>query len=168
MKRARAVAYWTIPSLVCLALYWPGLRAWFQQDDFAWLYLDSTVADAGSLLKALFAPQAQGTIRPLSERAFFMILHQVFGLWATPFRAVVFLTQFANLVLLGLVARRVTRSRAVGFLAPLFWGVSGGLATVMSWTSAYNQALCAFFLLLALYCFIRYAQEGDRRFLIAQ
>src|SRR5690349_3323501 len=32
-------AYWTVPSLFCLLLYWPGLRAWFQADDFVWLNL---------------------------------------------------------------------------------------------------------------------------------
>jgi hypothetical protein len=80
----------------------------------------------------------------------------------------VFLTQFANLVLLGLLVRRVTGSRLVGFLAPALWAVNGGLAMAMSWTAAYNQVLCGTFLLLALYCFVRYTEAGERRFLIAQ
>jgi len=60
-----------------------GLRAWFQQDDFAWLSLGSSVTDLPSLMRALFVPMAQGTIRPLSERAFFLVFHAIFGLWAT-------------------------------------------------------------------------------------
>lgn len=168
MRRAHLLTYWTIPSLLCLALYWPGLRAWFQQDDFAWLGLGASVHDLRTLLQALFAPMAQGTIRPLSERAFFLIFHGIFGLWASPFRAAVFLTQFANLVLLGLLAQRVTRSRLAGFLAPTLWALNGGLAMAMSWTSAYNQVLCGFFLLLALFCFARYTETADRRYLAAQ
>lgn len=168
MKRAHLLTYWSVPSLLCLALYWPGLRAWFQQDDFAWLGLGASVHDLRTLLRALFEPMAQGTIRPLSERAFFLTFHGVFGLWATPFRAAVFLTQFANLVLLGLLAQRVTRSRLAGFLAPALWALNGGLAMAMSWTSAYNQVLCGFCLLLALYCFARYTETGDRRYLAAQ
>jgi hypothetical protein len=168
MRRMGQLAYWSLPPLASLALYWPGLRAWFQQDDFAWLALGGTVSDPYTLLRALFAPMAQGTIRPLSERAFFMVFHGIFGLWATPFRMFVFLTQFANLVLLGMLAARVSRSRAAGFLAALFWGLNGGLAMVMSWTSAYNQVLCAFFMLLALNCFVRYTDTGDRRYLAAQ
>ncbi len=168
MRRLRTSAYWSLPPLVCLALYWPGLRAWFQQDDFAWLALGGSVKDPHTLLSALFAPMAQGTIRPLSERAFFMVFDAAFGLWATPFRAAVFLTQFANLVLLGMLAGRVSRSRLTGFLAAMFWALNGGLAMVMSWTSAYNQVLCGFFVLLALNCFVRYTDSGDRRYLAAQ
>jgi hypothetical protein len=168
MRRFRTFAYWSLPPLACLALYAPGLRAWFQQDDFAWLALGNTVWDWRTLLDALFAPMAQGTIRPLSERVFFMVLHAAFGLWAVPFRAVVFLTQFANLVLLAMLAGRVSRSRLTGFLAAMFWGLNGGLAMVMSWTSAYNQVLCGFFMLLALNCFARYADTGRRRYLAAQ
>ncbi len=168
MRRLRMSVYWSLPALACLALYWPGLRAWFQQDDFAWLALSSSVKNGGSLLNALFAPMAQGTIRPLSERAFFLVFYEAFGLWATPFRVFVFLTQFANLVLLGLLAQRVSRSRLIGFLAALFWAVNGGLAGVMSWTSAYNQVACGLFLLLALNRFVRYTETADRRYLAAQ
>jgi len=168
MKRAQTIACWVTPPLVCLALYWQGLRAWFQQDDFAWLGLGASVQDVPTLLRALFQPMAQGTIRPLSERAFFLVIHGIFGLWATPFRAAVFLTQAANLVLLGLLVRRVTRSRLAGFLAPTLWAVNGGLAMAMSWTAAFNQVLCGSFLLLALYCFVRYTEAGQRRFLAAQ
>lgn len=168
MKRAQNLAYWTVPPLLCLALYWPGLWAWFQQDDVAWLGLGASVQDVPTLLRALFEPMAQGTIRPLSERAFFLVFYSIFGLWATPFRAAVFLTQFANLVLLGLLVQRVTRSRLAGFLAPSLWALNGGLAMAMSWTAAYNQVLCGFFLLLALYCFVRHTENGDRRFFTAQ
>jgi hypothetical protein len=168
MKRAQNLAYWTVPPLLCLALYWPGLWAWFQQDDLAWLGLGASVQDVPTLLRALFEPMAQGTIRPLSERAFFLVFYSIFGLWATPFRAAVFLTQFANLVLLGLLVQRVTRSRLAGFLAPSLWALNGGLAMAMSWTAAYNQVLCGFFLLLALYCFVRHTENGDRRFFTAQ
>ncbi|HOL71787.1 MAG TPA: hypothetical protein PKW45_10100 [Bryobacteraceae bacterium] len=168
MSPLKKLAYWSLPPLACLALYRPGLRAWFQQDDFAWLALSGSVKDASTLLSALFAPMAQGTLRPLSERAFFMLFHAAFGLWATPFRAFVFLTQFANLILLGALVERVSKSRAAGFLAAMFWALNGGLAMAMSWTSAYNQVLCGFFMLLALNCFVRYTETGGRRYLAAQ
>lgn len=168
MKNARTLAYWTVPSLLCLAVYWPGLQAWFQQDDFAWLALGRSIHGPDGGLAALFAPLAQGTIRPLSERAFFLVFHALFGADALPFRAWVFLTQFANLVLLSAIARRVTGSRLAGFLAPVLWVVNSGLAVSLAWTSAYNQILCAFFLLLAFYCLLRYIETGRRRFLAAQ
>src|SRR5205085_8921852 len=89
--------YWTGPSLLCLLLYWRGFTAWFRADDFAWLGGGIYIQNFHDLLSALFAPQAQGTIRPLSERAFFMLGFSLFGLDALPFKIIVFSTQFASL-----------------------------------------------------------------------
>lgn len=164
----RRLAYWSIPSLLCLVVYWPGLVAWFQQDDFAWLALRLSVHSAGDLLRVLFVPMAQGTIRPLSERAFFLVFQAVFGFEAGPYRVWVFLTQFASLVLLSAIARRVTGSRLAGFLAPVFWVLNTGLVVPMSWTSAYNQILCAFFMLLAFYCRLRRIETHKGRWLAAE
>ena len=168
MRRAVQVGYWTIPSLLCLAIYWSGLRAWFQADDFAWLFLDRHLRETGELWGLLFRPMAQGTIRPLSERAFFMLFHGLFGLDALPFRIAVFLTQFANLVLLSSIAWRLTRSRTAGFLAPVFWIANSTLGTVMAWTSAYNQVLCAFFLLASFRWLLLYVETEKRRYLVLQ
>jgi hypothetical protein len=85
--RAASAAWWLLPSLLCLALYWRGFTAWFRADDFAWLGAGIYVRNFHDLLVALFAPQAQGTIRPLSERAFFMAGFSLFGLDALPFRS---------------------------------------------------------------------------------
>ncbi len=158
--------YWIIPPLFCLALYWHGLKAWFQQDDFAWLSLHTLVHDFDSFLGAIFTPMAQGTVRPISERLFFLSFWHLFGMDALPYRALVFCTQFCNLILMSLVTRRLTGSAVAGFLAPLLWLASPVLYEPMVWTSAYNQILCAFFLLLDMYLLLRYTDSGDRRYYI--
>ena len=107
---------------------------------------------------------AQGTIRPISERAYFMVFRELFDLDAFPYRALAFLTQFGNLILLNLIARRLTGSAVVGFLAAMLWCSNSVLFWPLSWTSAYNQILCAFVLLLALYLFLRYAETGQRKY----
>jgi hypothetical protein len=91
----RSAAYWVLPPLVCLVLYWRGLRAWFRADDFAWLSSGLDIQNLRDLLLVLFGPAAQGTIRPWSEPGFFLIGYKLFGLHALPFHAVVFATQFA-------------------------------------------------------------------------
>ncbi|MGD0013254.1 MAG: hypothetical protein ABSD56_02335 [Bryobacteraceae bacterium] len=168
MRRLGKLAWWTLPSALCLALYWPGFRSWFQQDDFAWLGLELSVQSWRDLPAALFAPMAQGTIRPLSERAFFLVGQALFGTWAAPYHAAVFATQFAALALLAAVARRLTGSRLAGLLAPVFWVTSGALVLPLSWLSAWNQVLCAFFLLAAFYCLLRHIESGERRWLVGQ
>ena len=45
-------------------------------------------------------PKAQGTVRPISERLYFLALEYVFGMEALPFRIVAFTTQLLNIWLL--------------------------------------------------------------------
>jgi hypothetical protein len=125
-------------------------------DDFAWLGLHTLVHDWDSFLDAVFRPMAQGTVRPISERLFFLSFWQFFGMEALPYRALVFLTAFADAILISAIVRRLTASAVAGFLAPLLWIASPPLYEPMTWTSAYNQILCAFFFLLQLYLLIRY------------
>ncbi len=164
MNSYQRAAYWSVPSLLCLLLYWKGLNAWFQQDDFAWLGLQLQVHDWPAFLHATFAPMAQGTIRPLSERLFYIGFYKLFGLNALPYRMLVFLTQFANLILVCAIVRRLTRSDAAGFLAPVLWMVNSSLSVGLSWTAAYNQIQCSFWMLLAFYLFVLYTQTGEQRY----
>ncbi|MGO4879380.1 MAG: hypothetical protein ACLP59_00990 [Bryobacteraceae bacterium] len=164
LATVKSAASWAVPSLLCLILYWPGLTAWFQQDDFVWLNLPNQAHGWDGLLRAVFQPNVmQGSWRPLSERAFFLVFGAWFGADALPYRIWVFLTEFANLALAASITTRLTGSRAAGFLAAVLWVANSKLATAMSWTSAYNQVLCGFFLLLAFHFFLRYTETAARR-----
>jgi hypothetical protein len=168
MTRARTVAYWTVPSLVCLLIHWQGFTAWFRADDFAWLSNLNSVHSFHDLLMALFAPRAQGTIRPFSERAFFMIGYGLFGLDSLPYRIVIFATQFAALALTALVGAKLTGSRAAGFCAALLWTINSTSVQPLAWVCVYNEVMCAFFLLLAFYLLLRYIETGERRYKICE
>ena len=163
-RKLLAAAYWTLPSVLCLVLYWPGLRAWFQQDDFVWLNLPNQAHGWDGLLRTLFQPTAQGTWRPLSERVFFLSFGAMFGSDALPYRIWVFCTMFANLALAQSVTSRLTGLRAAGFLAAILWVLNSKIVTVMSWTCEYILVACGFFLLLALHFFLRYIETGQRRY----
>jgi hypothetical protein len=58
--------------------------------------------------------------------------------------------------------RRLTGSPAAGFCAAVLWLVNSSLILTMVWSSAYNQALCAFFLLSAFWFLVRYTGTGRR------
>ncbi len=75
-----------------------------------------------------------------------------------------FLTIAGNLVLIEWIVRRLTHSRLAALTAAICWIANPAMATVMSWSAAYNEALCPFCLLLALALFIRFAETGARRF----
>ena len=166
MIRIRTAAYWAIPPLLSLLLYWPGLTAWFQKDDFVWLNLHTMVDDGEGLLRTLFTPFSQGTIRTISERMYFLSFYYLFGMNALPFRCLGFLTHAANLAMLCIVCRKLTGSRAAGFWAAILYTVNSAIAVPLSWTAIYYEILCTFCFLLCLWLIMRYMETGARRFLI--
>ena len=149
-------------------LYKYTLRAWFQEDDFAWLGLSLQVHTWNDFLHTMFAPMAQGTIRPFSERAFYMAFFEMFGLNALPYRILVYVTQLANIGLFSAVAYRLTKSPASSFWAPVLWISNSVLALPMTWTATYNEILCSFIFLLSFYGLIRFVETGNRRFELLQ
>ena len=163
-SRLASAAFWLIPPLLCLALYWRGFTAWFRADDFAWLGTGLYIQNFHDFLIAIFAPMAQGTIRPLSERAFFMAGFSLFGLDALPFKIVIFATQFANLALVASIGARLSGLRWAGFFAAVFWVLNGAGIEPLGWSCVYNQVLCGFFLLLAFHFLLRYEETGERRY----
>lgn len=167
-QRALAIGYFAAPILLGLVLYWPGLTAWFQMDDFAWLGLRDLVRSGRGIWWALFAPLAQGTIRTLSERVFYLTFTTLFGMHALPFRCWAFFTFAATLPLLSSVCTRLTGSRAAGFWAAVLWTVNSGLAAVLSWTAVYYELLCSFFFVLNFWLLLRYVDTGERRYYVAQ
>jgi len=167
-SRAKNVAYFAAPILFAAALHWPGLTAWFQKDDFAWLGLRDLIHSWHDFWWALFAPLAQGTIRTLSERVFFLSFTTAFGMRALPFRCWAFLTFAGSLALASLVCTKLTGSRAAGFWTAILWAANTGVAVALSWTAVYYELLCAFVLLLSFWFLLRYGETGERRFYIAQ
>ena len=166
LHRLLTCVYWTAPAILSLLLYYRGLWCWFQGDDFSLLFLVSLPDH--EFWPALWQPRAQGTWRPLSERLFFYYFYHWFGLDAFPYRLLVFATHVVNLMLLAAVTHRVTGRRWAGFVAASLWGLHHGLARSLTWTSAYNQILCAFFFLLSFWLFLSFVTTGRWRYYLVQ
>ncbi len=147
-----------------LTLYWPGLVCWFQKDDFVWLKLLSIARESQGFLWALFHPLAQGTIRTLSERVFFMSFSVMFGVNPLPYRCWAFTTFIAGVFLLASLCFRLTGSRTAGFWAAILWLTNSSMGYVLSWTAIYYELLCAVSFMLSLWLLVRYAETGDLRY----
>lgn len=141
-----------IAPLICLLVYRQSFVVWFARDDFAWLGIGAEIVDFPSLLRALFGPRAQGTIRPLSDRLPFLLSYASFGLDAKPLRVAIFLAQCANLVLFGRLVYLWTASRAAAVVAAVCWTLHSSLAQPLTWASAMNQILWPGCLFSALLC----------------
>ena len=62
--------------------------------------------------------------------------------------------------------RRLTGSPLAGLVAPVLWLVSPVIYLPMTWTSAYNQILCAFFLLSAFLLLLLYIDTSRTKYYI--
>jgi hypothetical protein len=156
MKNAPARYAWlAIAPAFALLIYWRVPFTWFANDDFAWLGLPLQVHHARDLLTVLFEPKAQGTVRFLGERLFFLVFSAVFGYHALPYHLFGLATWCADLVLAALIGERLTGSKAAGVLGAVFWTASSILVTPIAWASAYNELLCGFCILLAFYARLR-------------
>ena len=160
----RRVVLWLVPVVFLLWVYRYGVRTWFIADDFAWIGLSQRVHSFHGLLNALFAPAAQGTIRPWSESGFFLLFRHFFGLDSLPLRICAFTTMAADAILVAWIAQRITASEIAGISAAILWAANGALSTPMAWNSAYNEILCPLFLLTALALFIRHTETGRHAF----
>jgi hypothetical protein len=140
--------------LVGLLLYWRAPSLWFVNDDFAWLGLPAE-ARAHGLFYALFIPFAQGTVRVLSERVFFLVFSGVFGLHALPFHLCVLATWILAIVLVQQIGEGLTNSQTAGLVAALIWAANANAAPAVAWASAYNQILCGALILAAFYSRLR-------------
>jgi hypothetical protein len=168
MTRAVRALYFTAAPLVCLILFWRVPHIWFLNDDFAWLGVPLEVNRASDLIQVLFAPKAQGTIRFLSERLFFLTFSSLFGLHVLPYRIWVLTTWFADLTLATLIGTRLTGSRIAGVIAAVLWTANSIVVTPLSWTSSYNEILVAFCILMAFYARLRWLESGEGKWMIIE
>ncbi len=155
------------PVLAALALYQRSFRIWFLNDDFAWLGLGLSLENGGTLWSALFSPMAQGTIRTLSERLFFLAFERNSGLESLPPRLATFATLAIAQVLLILVVRRLSGSLGAGITAAILWPLNFGVTVALCWLSSYNQILLSALLLASFYCFLRFAESRSTRWYAA-
>jgi hypothetical protein len=164
-RRAGANAfYFAIPlALLCIAVYWQALGTWFHMDDFAWLGLPLDVRSSG-LLRTLFHPEAQGTVRVFSERIPFLLFTSIFGINTAPFKILIFMAQFVNLTLIALLARRLTGDTLAGFIAATAFLFNSALTAPMAWVSAGNEILWTTVVLLSFWFLLRYIDTGRTRY----
>ena len=113
---------------------------------------------------------AQGTVRVLSERLFFLVFGSLldmhaFAINALPFHLWALATWFADLALAALIGARLTGSRLAGLAAAILWTSHASITQPLMWASSYNQLLCALCILTAFYARSRWLEDGRRRWI---
>ena len=143
-------------SLVALVLFvalcWAGLRLYLATDDFIFIQRIMEEGFPGAL-----SPFMEGRTlwRPLSQETYFYLMHSLFDLWATPYHIVNLVLMAANIVLVGLVTKRLTGWNEAAVLAGSMYAVSFLNFRLFLWVSCIQDILMIFFALLAVLCFLR-------------
>jgi hypothetical protein len=163
---SHAFAWYFLAPVIGLLLYWRVPLLWFQNDDFAWLSLDRDVRENG-LLHALFTPFAQGTVRVLGDRLFFLACSGLFRLHALPYRLIELATWVLALTLIVLIGERLIGSRAAALAAAVVWAANVNAVEAVAWASAYDQLLCAVCVLAAFYSRLRGWRAAEWIFYLA-
>ena len=152
-------AWYAAAPLFGLLLYWRAPFLWFVNDDFARLALPLEMEQRG-LLHVLFAPVAQGTVRVIGERLFFLTFTQLFGLHALPFFAWILATWVVVLILIQGIGSKLTHSPVAGLAAALIWAANTNATPAVAWAAAYYQIAGALCLLTAFYSRLRWIESG--------
>ncbi|HXO40425.1 MAG TPA: hypothetical protein VN999_03185, partial [Thermoanaerobaculia bacterium] len=113
-------------------LYGPTFRCAWAYDDMDYLnYAAQVLAGRQGYWSSVFHPHLEHLV-PLVRIAFHASL-ALFGVWALPFRLVVFLAHAGAAVFMALVARRYTGSTVAGWAAALAYVLPAGFSSVWIW-----------------------------------
>ena len=155
-----------LASAFVIGLYGPAVHSTYRLDDFAWLSLGNNLHGARDLLWALFSPQAQGTIRPLGDRLWFLLASSWFGLNPVPFHVFALCVQIGNVLLVADTGRLLLSCRLAAAFAVVLWVVNDTLVLPVMWASAFNEVFYTFCFLVSFNAFLRWLAAGRRLWLI--
>jgi hypothetical protein len=113
-------------------LYWPTFRCAWAYDDMDYLnYAARVLAGGDGYWTSVFHPHLEH-LAPLVRIAFHASVAR-FGVWALPFRLLVFLAHAGAAFFMALVARRYTGSSAGGMTAALAYLLPAGFSSHWVW-----------------------------------
>lgn len=139
-----------------IGVYWPAIHFTYRLDDFVWLSFGRSLGGDRGLLWAFFSPQAQGTIRPLGDRLWFMLASSWFGLNPVPFHILALCVQIGNVLLVADTGRLLLQSRLAAAIAVVLWVANDILVVPMVWASAFDEVFYTFCFLAAFNAFLRW------------
>ena len=168
LARPRTLADWAsllaLPAVLILTavVYSPALGDWFMYHDYIHLGAAATHS-AGDYAKRVLDPGDGGeslfNTGRLYRPTYYLTLlleYKAFGLSsAFPYHMVNFSLHLLNVVLVWLIARKLTRSSLASNTAALVYGLHPIFFEAPIWISAITEVLLATFAFIALYLFMR-------------
>jgi tetratricopeptide (TPR) repeat protein len=104
--------------------------------------------------------------RPLFT-AYLTVNYKLFGLWEPGWHLMNLLVHTGATVVVFFLIKRLSGDRLIATLAALVFGLHPAHVESVSWISGIPDPLAALFFVPSLIWYVRYREEGDRKFLIA-
>ena len=143
------------------AVFWPTRGySFLNWDDHVYVLKNPLIAGfTWAHLRAVFTQPYFQNYLPLHLLSY-MLDHALWGLWAGGYHLSSVLLHGLNTVLCLAVARRLSGSRTVGFIAALLFAVHPAHVEAVAWVSSRKEVLSTTFLLLSLLAYLR-ARSGS-------
>src|SRR5688572_2381225 len=104
--------------------------------------------------------------RPLFT-AYLTINYQIFGLWEPGWHLMNLLVHTIATTLVYFLLKRLSGNQLIAFLAALIFGLHPAHVESVSWISGIPDPLAALFYIPSIIWYVRYREEGDRKWLAA-
>lgn len=138
----------------------PALRSWGN-------ILRAFTSDVWSFQRGMLTKDVPPPYyRPLFT-AYLTINYKLFGLWEPGWHLMNLLVHTGVTVLVFFLIKRLSGDRLIATLAALVFGLHPAHVESVSWISGIPDPLAALFFVPSLIWYVRYREEGDRKFLVA-
>lgn len=152
--------YWLpiLAFIISFAMFYPSLSGFFTHDDFYFLKI-SRVDSIGGFLN-FFNPANDtngiGVYRPLTLRVFYFLGSTIFNLNPLGLRIISFITFYLNVILVGYLAKLLTRNDKVSALSLFLYATSVTHFGQLYYIGAYQELFITFVFLSSIICFIKF------------
>ena len=155
--------HWGIVAALAftLAVHAPTLRYFFNGDDFVVLGNIEWSGSREFLIDTFRLEDYVPSWRPLSALVY-TAEWRLFGLNATPWRALALALHLGSMTLLYTLLTRTVGKPAVAAAAALIFGVSGAHYDTVTYITAFPHVLETFLVLASLLLIVMYTQDGER------
>jgi len=138
-------------------MFCPSLSSFFTHDDFYFLNI-SKVSNISQFIE-FFNPvndiQNIGVYRPLPLRVYYFLGTSIFNLDPLGLRIIAFLTFFADVLLVGYLAKLLTKNDKIAAISVFFYAISVTHFGQLYYVGAYQELLITFLTLLSVIFFAK-------------
>ncbi len=164
MRFLKGNIYLILIIIVSFIIFFPSLFAFYTNDDFFFLKIAnvSSLNDFFSFFNLIKDTGNIGVYRPLTLRVFYFLTVEFFHLNSLPLHIISFATFFADVFLVGRLARLLTKNNKIALLSSFLYAVSATHFGQLYYIGMFQELFLTLLFLASVIFFIEYELEEKR------